>query len=125
MFGDIAHGFLYFLFGNYLCHYAEYYKKKTDSILHDVIPFRYLIILMGFFAFYCGMIYNDMSSVSFNFFGSCYDYTTFNPNIENTPTRLANCVYPFGIDPIWSLSINNLTFYNGFKMKLAVMLGIT
>jgi len=33
-------------------------------------------------------------------------------------------VYPFGIDPIWNISGNNLLNLNSFKMKLAVILGV-
>jgi len=32
-----------------------------------------MIFLMGFFATYCGFIYNDMAGVRLNLFGSCYD----------------------------------------------------
>ena len=31
-----------------------------------------MILLMGFFATYCGVIYNDMMSVPLDMFGTCY-----------------------------------------------------
>ena len=33
--------------------------------------------------------------------------------------------YPFGIDPIWQLSENQITFTNSVKMKFAIIIGIT
>lgn len=70
MFGDIAHGGLLFLFGLFLV-LANDKLKKTPMAAFSMI--RYFVMFMGFFALYCGFLYNDFTSLSFNFFGSCYD----------------------------------------------------
>jgi len=35
-----------------------------------------------------------------------------------------DCVYPFGFDPAWGMSSNDLTTSNGIKMKLSVIFAI-
>ena len=70
MFGDIAHGSILMAFGIILIWKKIQFEKH--SILKLMLPYRYLIALMGFFATYCGFIYNDFMSISLNLFGSCY-----------------------------------------------------
>lgn len=72
MFGDIGHGLLLFLFGIYICLKHDDIMKNQPS-LRLLQKARYLILLMGFFAFYCGFIYNDMMSMPLDLFGTCYD----------------------------------------------------
>ena len=55
MFGDIAHGFILFCFGLYL---IFRHHQIDNFILKMLIPHRYLFAMMGFFATYCGFIYN-------------------------------------------------------------------
>lgn len=38
--------------------------------------------------------------------------------------RIGDCVYPFGVDPIWGIASNSLAFTNSLKMKLAVVIGV-
>ena len=35
-----------------------------------------------------------------------------------------NCVYLFGVDPIWNLSKNSLPFINSLKMKISIIIGV-
>lgn len=74
MFGDIAHGFVLFMFGLILVLGNDKFKTTPLKYLLNV---RYMILLMGFFAFYCGFIYNDFMGMGLNLFGSCYDAPMF------------------------------------------------
>ena len=72
---------------------------------------------MGFFATFCGMCYNDFTSIPIDG-GSCYV-------VRGTEvSRKDDCVYAIGIDPIWYGSENELTFINNLKMKISVIFGI-
>lgn len=77
MFGDIGHGFLLFLFGLYLVVKADDIKN-SDSALKGALKARYLLLFMGFFAFYCGWMYNDFLSMPLGIFGTCYENVKIN-----------------------------------------------
>ncbi len=70
MFGDIAHGLIAFAFGIVLMFQSE---SSSNAVLRALYPYRYLVTLMGFFAAYCGFVYNDFLSLNLNLFGTCFD----------------------------------------------------
>ena len=70
MFGDIGHGLILFAFGLYLIFSVP--ENTSNSAFKMLRPHRYMVTLMGFFAAYCGFIYNDYLSISLNLFGSCF-----------------------------------------------------
>lgn len=84
---------------------------------------RYVILLMGLFAVYAGFIYNDCLSIPLNIFGSYWEFGV-DPNDPSIGHQHKPGVYPFGIDPAWFHTQNELAFFNSFKMKLAVTLGV-
>ena len=120
MFGDIGHGFLLLLLSIYI--ELNYIKiKNSNSILNNVLKYRYILLLMGFFSFFCGIIYNDFMSIPLSFFSSCY----INDETEGIAKQKKNCIYPIGIDPKWYAATNDLTYMNSFKMKWSVIVGVT
>lgn len=67
MFGDIGHGGVLLALGIYLC--RDHSLKKSMPLIYYI---RYLVLMMGGFAFFAGWIYNDFFSIPLNIFGSCY-----------------------------------------------------
>lgn len=118
MFGDIGHGFMLFMVGVALCLFAEPLK---NSSLAGIAQVRYLIVLMGLFATWNGICYNDFMSLPIEL-GTCYDIVTRGDT--RTAELRDNCVYSVGFDPTWYLASNELQFINGFKMKMSVIFGV-
>jgi V-type H+-transporting ATPase subunit a len=117
MFGDVMHGVMLLCFATWLC-WAE---RKPGSTLEMFGAIRYLLLMMGLFATFCGLIYNDMTSIPLTVFGnSCYN------GIVEKEISLSSqdCVYPFGLDPVWFVSKNELAFVNSLKMKTSVIMGV-
>ena len=71
MFGDVGHGFIMFLCGLTLI-IIENKLKHMDlgDIFSTFYGGRYVIMLMGLFSMYCGFMYNDIYSRSWNIVGS-------------------------------------------------------
>ncbi|XP_019345227.1 V-type proton ATPase 116 kDa subunit a 4 isoform X2 [Alligator mississippiensis] len=143
MFGDCGHGAVMLGFALWMVtnEKALLAQKSTNEIWNTFFSGRYLILLMGIFSIYTGFIYNDCFSKSLNIFGSSwhirpmFSNSTWNKHVleENEALQLDPAVpgvysgnpYPFGIDPIWNIAKNKLTFLNSYKMKMSVVMGIT
>uniref|UniRef100_A0A8C1X1V4 V-type proton ATPase subunit a n=1 Tax=Cyprinus carpio TaxID=7962 RepID=A0A8C1X1V4_CYPCA len=141
MFGDLGHGIIMALFALWMVLYENdrKLKKTRNEIWNIFFEGRYIILLMGIFSVYTGLIYNDCFSKSLNLFGSgwnvraMYDHGGWNEHTVRSNSFLAldpnvtgvfNGPYPLGIDPIWNLASNRLTFLNSYKMKMSVIVGI-
>ncbi|EDX12446.1 GD20170 [Drosophila simulans] len=132
MFGDLGHGLILVLFGAWmvLCERKLARIRNGGEIWNIFFGGRYIILLMGLFAMYTGLVYNDVFSKSMNLFGSRWfnNYNTStvltNPNLQLPPNSSAVGVYPFGMDPVWQLADNKIIFLNSFKMKLSIIFGV-
>uniref|UniRef100_A0A671XUS4 V-type proton ATPase subunit a n=1 Tax=Sparus aurata TaxID=8175 RepID=A0A671XUS4_SPAAU len=144
MFGDLGHGTLMTCAALYLVlRESRLMAQKNDNEMFSMVfAGRYIILLMGVFSIYTGIIYNDCFSKSLNLFGSGWSVRPmFDPRIGGNwtfATLETNKVlqldpaldgvfkgpYPIGIDPIWNIATNKLTFLNSFKMKMSVILGV-
>lgn len=121
MFGDFAHGLVVLSFGAYICIRRDY-LVSSGSVLGQITPYRYLILMLGIFSTFCGFIYNEFASVPLNFVSTCFDTVT--EDGETLERSDPSCVHPTSIDPIWYASVNELQFINSFKMKISVIFGV-
>jgi V-type H+-transporting ATPase subunit a len=111
MFGDIGHGTLLLLAGILMCIFEEKIKKTSMEAMASI---RYLILLMGIFATFNGVIYNEFFAIPTNIFASCYevDVKVLSNQVNGTMAKefgymrtlkegQTSCVYPLGFDPRW------------------------
>uniref|UniRef100_A0A4W6CRI7 V-type proton ATPase subunit a n=1 Tax=Lates calcarifer TaxID=8187 RepID=A0A4W6CRI7_LATCA len=144
MFGDLGHGVLMTCAALYLVlRESRLMAQKNDNEMFSMVfAGRYIILLMGIFSIYTGIIYNDCFSKSLNLFGSGWSvrpmfdarvggnwsFETLDGNkvlqLDPTIDGVFKGPYPIGIDPIWNIATNKLTFLNSFKMKMSVILGV-
>lgn len=121
MYGDFVHGLLMAITAALMVlNEKRLARGKLDEILSMIFEGRYVILLMGLFSVYVGVIYNDFASRALFLFPSAW---TFGSNgVATRPNP--NYVYPIGIDPSWYMAGNALNFLNSYKMKMAIVLGI-
>ncbi|XP_063911508.1 V-type proton ATPase 116 kDa subunit a 1-like isoform X5 [Zophobas morio] len=135
MFGDLGHGSLMAIFGAWMVLKEKPLaaKKSDNEIWNIFFGGRYIVLLMGLFSMYTGLIYNDVFSKSLNIFGSNW-HTNYSASfVLSVQDKMIDPAddggydgypYPIGMDPVWQLAKNKIIFQNSFKMKISIILGI-
>ena len=72
MFGDAAHGTAVLIFGLYLLINSKSLSISLQSNYMQMKSIGILLTFMGFFAVYCGLIYNDFVALPITFISSCF-----------------------------------------------------
>ena len=121
MFSDVGHGFILLMIAIL---FISFQKKLQNKQMNDIILMlfdaRWLLLFMGLFSMYGGIIFNEWFGFSIDIFGTAWDT---NDKVHYSRSGEDNYVYPFGVDPIWKSSNNELYFVNSLKMKLSILIG--
>lgn len=125
MFGDFGHGFLMALAATAMIYYERpLQKRKLDELFSMAFFGRYIMLMMGVFSMYTGLIYNDCFSKELTLFPSQWKWPhDFQKGQMVEAVLKDNYRYPFGMDWAWHGTENDLLFSNSYKMKLSILLG--
>ncbi|RNE96111.1 putative vacuolar proton translocating ATPase subunit A [Trypanosoma conorhini] len=132
MYGDIGHGLILTFFAGFLIFMEKSWEgKPLNEIFAMIFGGRYLLLFMGLFAVYLGLLYNDMFGFSVEVFASGYRWPPLPPNGPGGTVRPSSPVgvtparpVIFGVDSAWAETENKLEFYNSIKMKCSVIIGV-
>lgn len=139
MYGDVGHGAMVLIIGLWSIFNADFLKRNRNMITEMLYDGRYCLTMMGFFAVYAGLLYNDFFSVGVTLFQSRWQpvvqtvgdgndakqIVTHTPLFDDKNMGLGSGPYPFGVDPAWHGATNELTYLNSMKMKISVVIGVT
>lgn len=133
MFGDFGHGIIVTIFATWMCLFEKKLaEKRWGEIWSIFFSGRYIILLMGIFSMYTGLLYNDMFSLSLNIWGSAwnvnYNDTTLLDNgkltLDPATSDFRGHPFYFGLDPAWQFAENKIIFLNSFKMKISIVIAV-
>jgi len=125
MFGDVGHGFLLLLVAiAFIWKEKQLGAIKLNEMIQTCFDGRYLLLMMGIFSLYTGLMYNELFSVPVTFSGlQAFDQESCEKG--GACLRKTNGqVYPFGVDPTWFGADNSLIYTNSLKMKMSIILGV-
>ncbi|KAF2220830.1 V-type ATPase, V0 complex, 116kDa subunit family [Elsinoe ampelina] len=125
MFGDFGHGIIMTLAASAMIYFEKPLQRgKQDELFGMAFYGRYIMLMMGIYSMYTGLIYNDMFSKEIPLFKSMWVIEREFKANETVPfARRDGYTYPFGIDWRWHDTDNELLFSNSLKMKLSIILG--
>jgi V-type H+-transporting ATPase subunit a len=125
MFGDFGHGVLMTLAAMAMIYWEKPLSRgKLDELFSMAFYGRYIMLMMGIFSMYTGLIYCDAFSKDIPLFRSMWDWPKeFKEGQTVTANRVEGYTYPFGMDWKWHDTENDLLFSNSYKMKLSILLG--
>lgn len=124
MFGDFGHGSIMLCAALAMIYFEKPLQRgKQDELFSMAFYGRYIMLLMGLFSVYTGLIYSDAFSKEMPIFGSMWEVPDFKAGDSVTFTRKEGYTYPFGLDWRWHDTENDLLFSNSYKMKMAIIIG--
>ncbi|KAL7747917.1 H(+)-transporting V0 sector ATPase subunit a [Sorochytrium milnesiophthora] len=125
MFGDFGHAILVTASALYMVFKERSLAASTrdNEILRMIFAGRYLILLMGIFSLFTGLIYNDMFSRMMSIFASGWALDD-DPVVPGGKVGRQTGVYPFGVDWVWMFAEEKLLFTNSYKMKMSIVFGV-
>jgi V-type H+-transporting ATPase subunit a len=124
MFGDFGHGFIMVCAAVAMIYWEKPLKKVRDELFIMAFYGRYIMLMMGIFSMYTGLIYNDVFSKSLSLFPSAWEWPADFKTGQTVEASLKGSYrYPFGLDWMWHDTENDLLFSNSYKMKLSILMG--
>mmetsp|Transcript_1439 Transcript_1439/g.5466 ORF Transcript_1439/g.5466 Transcript_1439/m.5466 type:complete len:649 (-) Transcript_1439:2090-4036(-) len=135
MFGDVGHGLLLTLAAGALVLWERKLgSRKLNEMVSMCFSGRYVLLMMGAFSIYTGLLYNEAFSIPMAIFGgtrfvcsqpdsslSMFDC----PNATTTGLVMGDSgPYPVGVDPVWHGTQTELPFTNSMKMKMSIIMGV-
>ncbi|KAJ5107925.1 hypothetical protein N7456_004600 [Penicillium angulare] len=125
MFGDAGHGSIMVLAASAMIFFEKKLSRtKLDEISYMAFYGRYIMLVMGIFAVFTGLLYNDIFSRPLTFLPSQWEWPQdFKAGESVTASLKDGYRYPFGLDWNWHASENSLLFSNSMKMKMSILLG--
>lgn len=127
MFGDFGHGAIQFLAACAMIYWEKPLSKgKLDELFSMAFFGRYIVLMMGMFSMYTGLIYCDAFSKDIPLFPSMWTWNfpeNFKEGMAVEAVRKEGYTYPFGMDWMWHDTENDLLFSNSYKMKLSIIMG--